>query len=158
MSLYRLLAVLFLFLSPIAAMAANIDQKIDEYFGLATGWFVNLIFYQIPITGDVKIFWVLFPLILGALYFTIVFRLPGIRLFGVAIRTVRGKYEHVTELPSDLNIVGGDETDTIRIEGADGEVNHFQALTAALSATVGLGNIAGVAVAVTVGGPGATFW
>jgi alanine or glycine:cation symporter, AGCS family len=154
----RLLAVLFLLLSPFIASAAEIDSLIDEYFGHATGWFVNFIFYQIPITEEVKVFWVLFPLILGALYFTIVFRLPGVRLFGIAINTVRGKYEHVTELPADLNIVDGNEPDTIRIEGAEGEVSHFQALTAALSATVGLGNIAGVAVAVTVGGPGATFW
>jgi AGCS family alanine or glycine:cation symporter len=53
---------------------------------------------------------------------------------------------------------GGDVFETIRDEGADGEVTHFQALTAALSATVGLGNIAGVAVALSIGGPGATFW
>ena len=52
----------------------------------------------------------------------------------------------------------GDIVDTIRDESADGEVSHFQALTAALSATVGLGNIAGVAVALSIGGPGATFW
>ncbi|WP_179008541.1 alanine/glycine:cation symporter family protein [Winogradskyella forsetii] len=53
---------------------------------------------------------------------------------------------------------GEDLPETIRDEGADGEVSHFQALTAALSATVGLGNIAGVAVALSIGGPGATFW
>lgn len=138
--------------------AAGLDQKIDYYFGVATGWFVNLIFYQITFSKDIQVFWVLFPLIFGALFFTIIFKFPGLRLFGVAVNTVRGKYEHVEELPADLNIVGGDEPDTIRVEGADGEVNHFQALTAALSATVGLGNIAGVAVAVAIGGPGATFW
>lgn len=135
----------------------GLDQKIDLYFGQATGWFVDFIFYEFTIVG-VNVPWVLFPLILGALYFTIMFRIPGIRLFGLAINTVRGKYEDVEELDSDLNIVDGDEPDTIRIEGAVGEVNHFQALTAALSATVGLGNIAGVAVAVVIGGPGATFW
>lgn len=136
----------------------GLDQKIDHYFGLATGWFVNFIFYQFDIAG-VMVPWVLFPLILGALFFTIIFKVPGVRLFGVAINTVRGKYEHVEEMEADLNITDqGDEPDTIRIEGADGEVNHFQALTAALSATVGLGNIAGVAVAVVIGGPGATFW
>ncbi len=156
--------ILALFASTILPMftfaqeAMGLDQKIDHYFGLATGWFVNLIFYQIPFTDDIKVFWVLFPLIIGALYFTIIFRVPGIRLFMTAINTVRGKYEHVEEMEADLNIVDGDEPDTIRIEGAEGEVNHFQALTAALSATVGLGNIAGVAVAVAVGGPGATFW
>jgi AGCS family alanine or glycine:cation symporter len=52
----------------------------------------------------------------------------------------------------------GDIPRTIRDEGHHGEVNHFQALTAAVSGTVGLGNIAGVAVAVSIGGPGATFW
>lgn len=141
-----------------AQQAMGLDQRIDYYFGQATGWFVALIFYQIPFTAELQVYWVLFPLILGALYFTVIFKLPGVRLFKIAINTVRGKYEHVEEMPSDLNIVGGDEPDTIRIEGADGEVNHFQALTAALSATVGLGNIAGVAVAVAIGGPGATFW
>ena len=53
---------------------------------------------------------------------------------------------------------GGDALETIAIEGHDGEVSHFQALTAALSATVGLGNIAGVAIAISIGGAGATFW
>jgi len=59
---------------------------------------------------------------------------------------------------SILQSVGGDNPDTIRVEGYEGEVTHFQALTAALSGTVGLGNIAGVAIALSLGGPGATFW
>ena len=147
----------FLPLLTFAQEVKGIDQKIDEIFGAATGWFVSFIFYQIPIAG-VPVFWVLFPLILGAIFFTIYFKAPGIRLFGIAINTVRGKYEHVEEISSDLNIVDGNEVDTIRNESEEGEVNHFQALTAALSATVGLGNIAGVAVAVAIGGPGATFW
>ncbi|MCL4170479.1 UNVERIFIED_CONTAM: hypothetical protein GTU68_054128, partial [Idotea baltica] len=57
----------------------------------------------------------------------------------------------------EVNEVDGDLVDTIRDE-ADGEVSHFQALATAVSGTVGLGNIAGVAVAVATGGPGATFW
>lgn len=137
--------------------SVGLDQQIDQWFGNASGWFVDIIFYQFDIAG-VQVPWVLFPLILGALYFTVYFRVPGVRLFRVAINTVRGKYERVVELPADLNIVDGAEPDTIRQEGSEGEVNHFQALTAALSATVGLGNIAGVAVAIAVGGPGATFW
>ncbi|MFC2175940.1 alanine/glycine:cation symporter family protein [Bacteroidota bacterium] len=152
------LAALLLPIITFAQETVGLDQKIDNYFGQATGWFVALIFYQIEFSQDIKVYWVLFPLILGALYFTLVFKFPGVRLFHIAINTVRGKYEHVDLMPSDLNIVDGDEPDTIRVEGADGEVNHFQALTAALSATVGLGNIAGVAVAVAIGGPGATFW
>jgi AGCS family alanine or glycine:cation symporter len=156
----KLIAFLIATIIPAITFAQEemgLDEKIDKVFGAYTGWFVQGVFYTIPI-GEVAVPWVLFPLILGALYFTIIFKVPGIRLFGKAINTVRGKYEHVEELPSDLNIVDGDEPDTIRIEGAEGEVNHFQALTAALSATVGLGNIAGVAVAVAIGGPGATFW
>lgn len=76
-------------------------------------------------------------LIFGALFFTI--RMGFINFWGWrhSIKLVRGKF---------------DEDD------APGEVTHFQALATAVSATVGLGNIAGVAVAISVGGPGATFW
>ncbi len=153
----------FLFICPVftfAQEAKGLDARIDELFGQATGWFVKFIFYQIPITEEVKVFWVLIPLILGALYFTFYFKFPGVRLLGIAVNTIRGKYESVKELPtSQANISDGDNPDTIRIEGkSEGEVSHFQALTAALSATVGLGNIAGVAVAVVIGGAGATFW
>ncbi|WNJ15929.1 alanine/glycine:cation symporter family protein [Pontibacter sp. G13] len=76
-------------------------------------------------------------LLLGALGFTIYFRFVNIRKFKLAVDVVRGKYTD----PED-----------------EGEVSHFQALTAALSGTVGLGNIAGVAIAISVGGAGATFW
>ncbi|MCB0813963.1 MAG: D-alanine glycine permease, partial [Flavobacteriales bacterium] len=113
----------------LAAQEAGLDERIDQAFGRATGWFVDFIFYQFDIAG-VPVFWVLFPLILGATFFTIYFRVPGVRLFRVAVNTVRGKYEKVGELPADLNIVEGDQPDTIRVEGSEGEVNHFQALTA----------------------------
>lgn len=157
------------------AQEVGFDEKIDNLFGKATGWFVKLIFWQIPITDEVGLNWVLIPLIFGALFFTLYFKFPNIRLLGYSFRTVRGDYEAVELDPNTPNIVvnegfiteseqqnitnGGDNPDTIRIEGeTNGEVSHFQALTAALSATVGLGNIAGVAVAVVVGGAGATFW
>jgi alanine or glycine:cation symporter, AGCS family len=83
-----------------------------------------------------------FPLIVawllgGALFFTLRMRFVNLRLFKHAIDLVRGKYDS---------------------EDQKGEVSHFQALTTALSATVGLGNIAGVAIAIGMGGPGATFW
>ena len=67
-----LFALIFPFLS--FAQDKGVDQIIDEKFGDATGWFVNFIFYQIQFTEDVKVFWVLFPLILGATYFTIYFK------------------------------------------------------------------------------------
>jgi AGCS family alanine or glycine:cation symporter len=76
-------------------------------------------------------------LFLGALYFTIRFKFINIRGFIHSIQLVRGKYD----TPDDK-----------------GQLSHFQALATALSATVGLGNIAGVALAIGIGGPGATFW
>ncbi len=76
-------------------------------------------------------------LVAGAVFFTLRMRFINLRAFGHAVRVTAGKYDDPTD---------------------EGEVSHFQALTAALSATVGLGNIAGVAIAVSIGGPGATFW
>ncbi|NJL13523.1 MAG: alanine:cation symporter family protein [Microscillaceae bacterium] len=80
---------------------------------------------------------VLIWLILGAVFFTVYTGFINFRTFGHALEVVRGKYDN----PND-----------------HGEVSHFQALTAALSGTVGVGNIAGVALAISTGGPGATFW
>ncbi len=80
---------------------------------------------------------IVFWLILGATIFTIYFKFINIKGFKHSIELISGKYDD----PNDK-----------------GEVSHFQALTTALSATVGLGNIAGVAIAITLGGPGATFW
>lgn len=77
-------------------------------------------------------------LLVGAgVIFTVYFGFPQIFMFKHAIDIVRGRYDK---------------------PGDEGEISHFQALTTALSATVGLGNIAGVAVAVAAGGPGAVFW
>lgn len=80
---------------------------------------------------------VVMVLFFGALFYTFWYKFINIRLFKHAIHCIRGKYDN----PKD-----------------PGEISHFQALTSALSATVGLGNIAGVAVAIGLGGPGATFW
>ncbi len=155
-----LFALIFPFLS--FAQDKGVDQIIDEKFGDATGWFVNFIFYQIQFTEDVKVFWVLFPLILGATYFTIYFKFINFRGILTSINIVRGKYDridhHETLEAAGDAMPGGDSVETIAVEGHEGEVSHFQALTAALSATVGLGNIAGVAIAVSIGGAGATFW
>ncbi|MEZ6119539.1 MAG: alanine/glycine:cation symporter family protein [Pirellulaceae bacterium] len=106
---------------------------------------------------------VLLILVAGAAFFTLVFGFINVRLIPFAIQVVSGKYDSVEKsgakkvLP-DVNQVEGDLVDTIRDEGESGEVSHFQALATAVSGTVGLGNIAGVAVAIATGGPGATFW
>jgi AGCS family alanine or glycine:cation symporter len=80
----------------------------------------------------------------------------------LAINVVRGKFDHVDHHEIDqkaaVNVVDGDAVDTIKDESKDGEVSHFQALATAVSGTVGNGNIAGVALAIAIGGPGATFW
>lgn len=163
----KYLLSLFAILLPLLTFAQDaaekgLDKQIDEAFGSATGWFVNFIFYQIPFTDDIKVFWVLFPLILGALYFTVYFKFINFRGFLTSINIVRGKYDdvdhHESMVAAGDSTPGGDNIETIAIEGHEGEVSHFQALTAALSATVGLGNIAGVAIAVSIGGAGATFW
>ncbi|MGB5941436.1 MAG: alanine/glycine:cation symporter family protein [Leeuwenhoekiella sp.] len=144
--------------------ARTLSQQIDTIFKNYTGWFVDLIFYEIPFSESFQIPWVLIVLVGGALYFTIYFRLINFTGFVKAIQVVRGKYEDIEkhgakELYGDGGAaIDGDIPNTMRDESADGEVSHFQALTAALSATVGLGNIAGVAVALSIGGPGATFW
>ena len=155
-----IIALILPFIS--SAQDKGIDQIIDEKFGNATGWFVDFIFYKIPFSENVQIFWVLFPLILGATYFTIYFKFINFRGFITSINIVRGKYDdldHHVSLPSAEDSSSlSDAVKSESVEGIEGEVTHFQALTAALSATVGLGNIAGVAIAVSIGGAGATFW
>jgi alanine or glycine:cation symporter, AGCS family len=110
------------------------DQKVDQVFAASTGWFVSLIFAPLPGTAFP---WIVLWLVVGATIFTVYFGFIQFRAFGHAISLVKGDYSD----PHDA-----------------GEVSHFQALATALSGTVGLGNIAGVAVAVGIGGPGATFW
>ena len=149
-----------------AEESTSFADQVDAIVFNLTDWFVQIIFYEIPFTETISVPWVLFVLVGGALFFTIYYSFPNIRLLGVAGNVIRGKYdemekwgaknvEAVQELDYDQD---GDIPETIRDESADGEVTHFQALTAALSATVGLGNIAGVAIALAIGGPGATFW
>ncbi len=136
----------------------GIDEIINDWFTpIAEAW-GNIVLFQV--------FGVPFILVLlvgGALMFTLYFTFINIRRFPLAINIVRGKYDHIEQggdpvTTSNLNVVDGDIVDTIRIEGKEGEVSHFQALATAVSGTVGLGNIAGVALAVGLGGPGATFW
>jgi AGCS family alanine or glycine:cation symporter len=117
-----------------AQEAMSLDQKVNESFAAVTGPFVNFIFMSFPGTNFP---WIVMWLVIAATIFTIYFGFVQFRFFGHAIGLVKGDYSD----PNDA-----------------GEVSHFQALATALSGTVGLGNIAGVAVAVGIGGPGATFW
>ncbi len=141
----------------------GLDEQVNDAFMPFAVWWESFVLTTVPI-GEYNIPIVLILLVFGATFFTIYFKFPSIFKFPLAINTVRGKYDDL-ELPeghgvekSEVNIVDGDLPDTIRDESKEGEVSHFQALATAVSGTVGLGNIAGVAVAIAVGGPGATFW
>lgn len=112
------------------------DFSFQQAFEWLSSAIASLVFYAIPINGaalPVTVLW----LVLGAIVFTCYLGFINIRGFRHAIRVVRGDY--------------ADKTDK-------GDITQFQALSAALSGTVGTGNIAGVAVAIALGGPGATFW
>lgn len=114
----------------------DIACGVDTGFGPVSSWFGSVIFWG-PEVNEQSLMIVVIWSILAAIGFTIYFKAIQFTGFKVALEVVRGKYSR-NEDP--------------------GEVSHFQALTSALSATVGLGNIGGVAAAVTLGGPGAAFW
>lgn len=139
-----LLLCLMLMIGSLPALAQNqnveeksIDAMINDLFNPAAELVFSVIFYPILTIKGVEIPFILLWLITGAIVFTFYLNFINLRGFGTALDIIKGKYTH---------------------EGDPGEVTHFQALTAALSGTVGLGNIAGVAVAIAAGGPGATFW
>ena len=117
----------------------GLDQKIDEAFAPISDFFSEVVFFQV---GEYP--FVILLLVGSAMFFTIYFGFPNIKYFFTAINVVRGKYDDHDKSESD--------------ESGDGEVSHFQALATAVSGTVGNGNIAGVALAIALGGPGATFW
>lgn len=131
------LVIAFLLAYSGSTLAQGIDEKINEVLGPYLNGFTNLIFSQIPFFGGVTVPWVVIWLVIAATFFTIYFKFINLRSFGHGIALMRGKYDY---------------------SNSPGEVTHFQALTTALSGTVGLGNIAGVATAVGIGGAGATFW
>ncbi|MCY4566557.1 MAG: alanine:cation symporter family protein, partial [Gammaproteobacteria bacterium] len=117
--------------------ASEIDQAIDAAFKPIARAMSEFVFYAVPV-GDAQLQLIVLWLIAGAVFFTFYFRFINIRGFVHAIRIVTGKLDNEPKGP--------------------GEVSHFQALTTAVSGTVGVGNIVHVAVAISIGGPGATFW
>jgi len=143
--------------------AKGIDEIINDAFTPVANAWEAFVLTKIPFSETMQIPLVVILLVLGALFFTIYFGVPSIKYFPLAIRVLRGRYDELEGstgpvTSNTVNVVDGDIVDTIKQEGHDGEVTHFQALATAVSGTVGLGNIAGVAVAVGLGGPGATFW
>ena len=130
------LTLLGLFISMPVFADSGIDSRINDAIEPFANAVAGFIFLSFPVAG-VPIPFVLVWLIVGAIFFTFYFRFINFRALRHGFQLVRGDYSDPT---------------------APGEVSHFQALATALSGTVGLGNIAGVAIAVSLGGPGATFW
>lgn len=136
---------------PSSTGSTSISDSVDAAFGQINGVLANVLFFTIPLktvdvpTSDefpdgrktIGMPFIVALLALGGLFFTARYGFVNIRLFGHGIKVVQGKFDAVDHA---------------------GEISHFQALTSALSATVGLGNIAGVAAAIALGGPGAVFW
>ncbi|MER5309422.1 alanine/glycine:cation symporter family protein [Streptomyces sp. NPDC002773] len=118
------------------SLTQSVDKAVSGFFEPIATWLGEIVFYSVPV-GGTQLPLIVAWLVVAGLVFTGWFGFVQLRKFRLAVDVVRGKYDE---------------------KGSAGEVNHFQALTAAVSGTVGLGNIAGVAVAVSIGGPGATFW
>lgn len=111
----------------------TLQDTIDDAFGIIVAWITPVLFFDF----GVGVPFIIVVLVSGGIFFTVRYGFVNVRLFRHGIDCVRGKFDD----PDD-----------------PGEISHFRALTSALSATVGLGNIAGVAVAIAAGGPGAIFW
>ncbi|GAB4129033.1 MAG: alanine/glycine:cation symporter family protein [Sideroxydans sp.] len=124
----------WLLVLPVPAQAA--DAVLDAWFGTLNGFLAQIIFFDV-FPGAPAMPLIVAWLIVAAVFLTVRFRFVNLRMMRHAFRVIRGRY---------------------RTADDRGEVTSFQALSTALSATVGLGNIAGVAIAISIGGPGATFW
>ena len=116
--------------------AAGIDETVEAWVGPASTALSNFIFYKANLLGH-NIPLIVLWLAVAATFFTLYLGFINIRGFSHAIRLVRGDYHNPNH---------------------PGEISHFQAVATAVSGTVGIGNIGGVAVAITIGGPGAALW
>ena len=117
-------------------MSFSPDQWVETHFGPIAETLSSVVFYAVPIGGtDVPL--IVMWTAVAALFFTVYLRFINVRALGLAIRHAKGNFSDPT---------------------ARGEISHFKAVATAVSGTVGVGNIGGVAVAITVGGPGAAFW
>lgn len=135
--------LMIMFLGIQKASAVSVDAFMDKYIAPVSDWVADLIFLPIKYNhGDIHIqipiiiFWILF----AGLFFTVYFK--GIAIWG---------FKHAID-----QIVKPKKKDGS--SGGEGEVSSFQALATALSGTIGIGSIAGVAISISIGGPGAAFW
>jgi AGCS family alanine or glycine:cation symporter len=110
------------------------QETVNGIFGSINGAYAPILFWPVPI---IQLPLILFVMVCGGLFFTFRLGFLNVKMFKHAIDVLKGSYDHPDH---------------------EGDITHFQALTSSLSATIGLGNIAGVAVAIGAGGPGAIFW
>ena len=133
--LFLMLSILLLNVQQVFAL--NVDKIMDEKIAPISDAIANIIFFPIPVCGykvPIIIFWVL----LAGIFFTIYFK--GISVWG---------FKHAIDVVSTPSEKHGSDC---------GDVSSFQALATALSGTIGIGSIAGVAISISIGGPGAAFW
>jgi AGCS family alanine or glycine:cation symporter len=114
----------------------NVDQSINAWLAPIADWLGAVVFFSVPVAGA-ELPLIMVWLIMGGIVCTLAFRFVNLRGFRHSARVIRGDYSSLQH---------------------PGEATPFQALATAVSGTVGLGAIGGVAVAVTLGGPGAAFW
>src|SRR6185295_8055616 len=114
----------------------TVDETINAWLAPIADWFGRVIFYSVPV-GEARLPLIMAWLIMGGVVCTLAFRFVNLRGFRHSLRVIRGDYSS---------------------KDHPGEASPFQALSTAVSGTVGLGSIGGVAIAVTLGGPGAAFW
>lgn len=119
-----------------SSTGATIGASIASFLGPISGILADFVFKEFQI-GEVLIPWIVVWMALPMFFLTVYFGFINFKSFGIAKKILTGRYWD---------------------DKAEGEVSQFQALTTALSGTVGIGNIAGVAIAIGTGGPGATFW
>ena len=133
----RLLLLIFTFLMSLTtAQAMNIDAFMDKHIAPVSDFVASIIFFPITIMGS-KVPLIIFWILIAGIFFTIYFK--GIAVWG---------FKHAIDVVSKP--AGGKD--------GCGEVSSFQALATALSGTIGIGSIAGVAISISIGGPGAAFW
>ena len=132
----KLMAILSLILISLPSNAAGIDETINSAMQPITAAVAGFIFFEVSVFGT-QLPLIIVWLIGASVFFTFYFKFLNLRGFKHAFHLLRGDYSK---------------------PGISGELTHFQALATAVSGTVGIGNIGSVAIAITVGGPGATFW
>ena len=113
----------------------GLDAAIEAFFAPIANVLSAIVFFELPIFGGIPV--VVIWLMVAAIFFTVWLRFQPLTGFKHSLQVIRGRYAAKTD---------------------PGEVSSFQALATELSGTVGLGNIAGVAIGITVGGPGAALW